>query len=117
MEAFMTKYLSLILLGVIVIISLTTLFRVPKNLEKAVENISNAESKIDSSLSIIKNQNSYLDSLIIINEGLLIELDSIKVNNSEFSTSINKKLRTAQSYLWTIKTNLDKLPKKLPKPE
>ena len=116
-ETFFSKYLSLILLGVIIIISLTTLFRVPKNLKAAVDNISSAERKIDSSLAIIKGQNSYLDSLISINEGLLAELDSIKANNAEFSTSIDTKLKTAQSYLWTIKTNIDKLPKTLPKPE
>lgn len=117
MESFLTKYLSLILLGVIVTISLTTLFRVSKNLEKAIESISNAELMIDSSLIIIKNQRTYLDSLIVINEKLLIELDSVKNSNSKFSTSIKEKLNTAQSYLWTINAEIGKLPKKLPKPE
>lgn len=117
MQTFISKYLPLILLCVIVVICLITLFKVPENLDSALEKITNAETKIDSSLSIINKQNSYLDSLIVINEGLLKELDTIKINNSHFSTSINEKLKTAQSYLWTIKMNIDKLPKEFEEPK
>lgn len=110
MEKFFTKYLSLILLGVIAVITLITLFRVPDNLEKAVENITNAERKIDSSIRILKGQGVYLDSLIRINEDLLTELDSLKSSNSEISSSIHKKLNTAKWYLRKIKTDIEKFP-------
>ncbi|PLX15133.1 MAG: hypothetical protein C0599_17320 [Salinivirgaceae bacterium] len=110
MEKFLTKYLSLILLGVVVIITLTTLFRVPDNLEKAVEKITKAERKIDSSIHILKGQSIYLDSLIKINEDLLYELDSLKKSNAIISTSINKKLNTAKWYLQKIKADIEKFP-------
>lgn len=110
MGKFFTKYLSLILLGAIAVITLITLFRVPDNLEKAVENITKAERKIDSSIHILKGQDVYLDSLIKINEELITELDSLKRSNTEISSSINKKLNTAKWYLRKIKADIEKFP-------
>jgi hypothetical protein len=110
MKNFLSKYLSLILLGVIIIISLTTLFRVPDNLEQAIETLSTAEKKIDSTMLILTNQNAYLDSLIIINESLLLQLDTIRDDNTQIATSINDKLKTAKWYLSKIKAEVEKLP-------
>ncbi|MGQ1945496.1 hypothetical protein ACT3CD_00160 [Geofilum sp. OHC36d9] len=110
MKNFLSKYLSLILLGVIIIISLTTLFRVPNNLKQAIETISSAEKKIDSSILILKNQNAYLDSLIIINENLLLQLDTLRDDNTQIAKSINDKLKTAKWYLNKIKAEVEKLP-------
>jgi uncharacterized protein YoxC len=112
MEKFFTKYLSLILLGVIVIITLTTLFRVPDNLEKAMDKISRAEGKIDTSIQILKGQTTFLDSLIRINEALISELDSLKKTNATISSSIDKKLNSAKWYLQKIKADIEKFPEK-----
>jgi seryl-tRNA synthetase len=83
---------------------------VPDNLEQAVENITKAERKIDSSIHILKGQTIFLDSIIRINEDLLTELDSLKQTNDEISTSINKKLNTAKLYLQKIKADIEKFP-------
>ncbi len=81
-----------------------------------MDKIEQTESKIDESLRLLKDQENYLDSLIGINEGLLAELDTLKVENSDLSESINNRLKTAHDYLWTIKRNIDKLPKKFQNP-
>lgn len=112
MEKFFTKYLSLILLAIIVVITLTTLFRVPENLEKAIENISQAEGKIDTSIQILKKQTTFLDSLIQINEALISELDSLKKANVTINKSIDKKLNSARWYLQKIKADIEKFPEK-----
>lgn len=116
MENFMSKYLPLILLGVIVVISLSTLFKIPKNLSKAMDKLEQAEKKIESTLKILNSQEVFLDSLIKINESVLIELDTIKGRNAEMSESINEKLKTAKSYLWTIRKNIKDLPDVIHKP-
>jgi hypothetical protein len=86
MKTFFTNYLSLILLGILIIISIVTLFKIPDNLKEAIDNISKAESKIDASLNILGAQKDRMDSLIKINEELLLELDKIKNSNSEITT-------------------------------
>jgi biopolymer transport protein ExbB/TolQ len=110
MKNFLQKYLSLILLTVLIVISLTTLFRVPKNLKQATEHIANAEQRIDSSMLILKQQTAYLDSLMQLNEELLHELDTIKQNNAALSESVNAKLNNARWYLQKIKTEIEKFP-------
>ncbi|WP_109301010.1 hypothetical protein [Aquimarina sp. AU474] len=111
MKNFFTQYLPLILLGVLVFISLTTLFKIPKNLENAINSINSANKNINSSLEILKAQKVRLDSLEKINQGLLVELSKIKESNSEISTSIEKRLKTAQWYLTKIRKDIEKLPK------
>lgn len=111
-----TNYITLLLVALSVVIGYLTFSKVPDNLNKAMENINRTEIKIDESLKILRDQESYLDSIISINEGLLAELDTLKVENADLSKSINNRLKTAHDYLWTIKRNIDRLPKKFTDP-
>lgn len=111
-----SNYITLLLVAISVVIGYLTFAKVPDNLDTALDKIEQAEIKIDESLKILKDQELYLDSIISINEGLLAELDTLKVENADLSQSINKRLKTAHEYLWTIKRNIDRLPKKFKAP-
>lgn len=111
-----TNYITLLLVAISVVIGFLVYSKVPDNLDTALDKIEQTEIKIDQSLKILKDQELYLDSLIRINEGLLVELDTLKVENAGLSKSINKRLKTAHDYLWTIKRNIDRLPRSFKDP-
>ncbi len=111
-----SNYITLVLVAISVVIGFLTFSKVPDNLDTALEKIERTETKIDESLKLLKDQENYLDSLIGINEGLLAELDTLKIENTGLSESINTRLKTAHEYLWTIKRNIDRLPKKFKDP-
>lgn len=111
-----SNYITLLLVAISVVIGYMTFSKVPDNLDTALEKIEQTELKIDESLKLLKDQENYLDSLIGINEGLLAELDTLKVENNDLSKSINNRLKIAHDYLWTIKRNIDRLPKAFKEP-
>ena len=77
MKNFIDKYLSLILIIVVLVICLNTFFKMPDNLNEAIDNISEARTQIDSSITLIDERNEYIDSIIQLNKQLLRDLETI----------------------------------------
>lgn len=105
------QMLSFAIIIFVAIICVVTLFRIPTNLKQAVNHIESAENYIKSSKDILEFQKNRLDSVIITNQNLLKELDTIKSSNDSIRKSINDRLKDANWYLNRIKKTIDKLPK------
>jgi hypothetical protein len=115
MEQFREKYLPIVLLigiGTVLLLALLNLFRVPKNLKESIEKLNETRSEINASLEILNRQKAMLDSIQFHNEELLKDLKSMKIENLEVTESIEDRFDRVNNYLWTIKRDLDKVPKK-----
>ena len=106
--------LSLALILFVAIIGVMTLFRVPKNLQQAIDDINAAKTYIESSRELLEFQQKRLDSIIITNQNLLQELDTLKLSNDSIKRTINDRLKDANWYLNRIKKTIDQLPPRKP---
>lgn len=115
MEQFREKYLPIVLLigiGTIVALALLNLFRVPSNLKESIKNLEETRAEINSTLDLLNKQKALLDSIQFHNEELLKDLQGMKIENKEVSEEIENRFNRVNNYLWTIKKDLEKVPKK-----
>jgi predicted CopG family antitoxin len=104
------------LIVLILLVSAFTFFKIPKNLKAAITHVDAATSKIDESIVLLKQQKTYLDSVIRINQDLQAELVKMKTENELLSDSIKMNFDNAHKYLYDILMRVKKLPTTIPTP-
>lgn len=115
MEQFREKIMPFVLLigiSFIVTLGVINFFRLPKNLKESLQQLEQTRTEIDLSLTLLKQQRVLLDSIYINNQLLLKDLSGMKFENEEMANSIKTRFGKVNNYLYTIKRDLDKVPKK-----
>ena len=98
------------LVVLILLFTAFTFFKIPNNLKAAITHVDAATSKIDESIVLLKQQKTYLDSVIRINQDLQAELVKMKMENDSLSTNMKKSFDNAHLYLYNILTKVKELP-------